>query len=94
MAKKPSTVNLEEAIWTEIEAFMEEHKVNRNTAIEWMIIERKALLNKASQVVVQQQVSPVSVPEQVQVIESEINELDNGVIGKDELDSIYNDMEE
>ena len=91
MAKKPSTVNLEEAIWTEIEAFMEEHKVNRNTAIEWMIIERKALLNKASQVVVQQQVSPVSVPEQV---ESEVNELDNGVIGKDELDSIYNDMEE
>lgn len=93
MAKKPSTVNLEEAIWTEIEAFMEEHKVNRNTAIEWMIIERKALLNKASQVVVQQ-VSPVSVPEQVQVIESEVNELDNGVIGKDELDSIYNDMED
>jgi hypothetical protein len=94
MAKKPSTVNLEEAIWTEIEAFMEEHKVNRNTAIEWMIIERKVLLNKASQVVVQQQVSPVSVPEQVQVIESEVNELDNGVIGKDELDSIYNDMED
>lgn len=91
MAKKPSTVNLEEAIWTEIEAFMEEHKVNRNTAIEWMIIERKVLLNKASQVVVQQQVSPVSVPEQV---ESEVNELDNGVIGKDELDSIYNDMED
>ena len=94
MAKKPSTVNLEEAIWTEIEAFMEEHKVNRNTAIEWMIIERKALLNKASQVVVQQQVSPVSVPEQVQVIESEVNELDNGVIGNDELASIYNDMED
>lgn len=94
MAKKPSTVNLEEAIWTEIEAFMEEHKVNRNTAIEWMIIERKVLLNKASQVVVQQQVSPVSVPEQVQVIESEVNELDNGVIGKDEVDSIYNDMED
>ena len=46
MTKQASTVNLEEAIWNEIEKYMKEKDVNRNTAIEWMIIERKALLER------------------------------------------------
>lgn len=46
MTKQASTVNLEEAIWNEIEKYMKEKDVNRNTAIEWMIIERTALLER------------------------------------------------
>ena len=46
MTKQASTVNLEETIWNEIEKYMKEKDVNRNTAIEWMIIERKALLER------------------------------------------------
>lgn len=49
MAKQASTVNLEEMIWNEIEKYMKEKDVNRNTAIEWMIIERKALLERLQQ---------------------------------------------
>lgn len=49
MAKQASTVNLEEMIWNEIEKYMKEKDVNRNTAIEWMIIERKALLDRLQQ---------------------------------------------
>ena len=46
MTKQASTVNLEETIWNEIEKYMKEKDVNRNTAIEWMIIERTALLER------------------------------------------------
>lgn len=45
MAKKPSTVNLEESIWNDIEHYMEENGVNRNTAIEWMLLERRILIS-------------------------------------------------
>ena len=46
MAKKASTINLEEKTWDEINEFMKENKCNRNTAIEWMLIERRTLLNQ------------------------------------------------
>ena len=50
MPKKPSTVNLEESVWNDIELFMRENNVNRNTAIEWMLIERRTLLARANNV--------------------------------------------
>lgn len=46
MAKIASTVNLEEYIWKEIDEYMQKNKVNRNTAIEFMLIERRMLLKK------------------------------------------------
>lgn len=66
MAKQASTVNLEEMIWNEIEKYMKEKDVNRNTAIEWMIIERKALLElvQRNQTVVQQ-------PKQVEICDTQ-----------------------
>ena len=45
MAKKASTINIEENFWKEIEDYMGIHGINRNTAIEWMLLERRTLLN-------------------------------------------------
>ena len=45
MAKKASTINIEENFWKEIEDYMSIHGINRNTAIEWMLLERRTLLN-------------------------------------------------
>ena len=45
MAKKASTINIEENFWKEIEDYMGHHGINRNTAIEWMLLERRTLLN-------------------------------------------------
>ena len=45
MAKKASTINIEENFWKEIEDYMGRHGINRNTAIEWMLLERRTLLN-------------------------------------------------
>ena len=44
MAKIASTVNLEECIWKEVDEYMQKNNLTRNTAIEFMFIERKALL--------------------------------------------------
>ena len=38
MAKKASTINIEENFWKEIEDYMGIHGINRNTAIEWMLL--------------------------------------------------------
>lgn len=53
MPKKPSTVNLEESVWNDIELFMRENNVNRNTAIEWMLIERRILLSQTNDIIPQ-----------------------------------------
>ena len=47
MPKKPSTVNLEESVWNDIELFMKENNVNRNTAIEWMLLEREMMIKNS-----------------------------------------------
>jgi hypothetical protein len=72
MAKQASTVNLEEMIWNEIEKYMKEKDVNRNTAIEWMIIERKALLERLqrNQAVAQQ-------PKQVEICDTKTINLED-----------------
>lgn len=72
MAKQASTVNLEEMIWNEIEKYMKEKDVNRNTAIEWMIIERKALLERLqrNQTVAQQ-------PKQVEICDTKTINLED-----------------
>ena len=43
MAKKASTINIEENFWKEIEDYMGIHGINRNTAIEWMLLERRSM---------------------------------------------------
>ena len=72
MAKQASTVNLEEMIWNEIEKYMKEKDVNRNTAIEWMIIERKVLLERLqrNQTVAQQ-------PKQVEICDTKTINLED-----------------
>ena len=45
MARKSSTIHIEESFWDDISRYMEENKINsRNTAIEQMLIERRMLL--------------------------------------------------
>ena len=72
MTKQASTVNLEETIWNEIEKYMKEKDVNRNTAIEWMIIERTALFERVqrNQAVAQQ-------PKQVEICDTKTINLED-----------------
>lgn len=49
MAKKASTINIEQIFWDEIADYMERNEIsNRNTAIEFMLLERKTMLNSQS----------------------------------------------
>ena len=49
MAKKASTINIEQIFWDEIADYMERNDIgNRNTAIEFMLLERRTLLNSTN----------------------------------------------
>lgn len=43
MAKRSSTVNLEETIWNKINEYAEANNINRNKAIEWIVLQYEAL---------------------------------------------------
>lgn len=46
MAKIASTINIEEMFWDEIKSYMNQNNItNRNTAIEYMLLERRTLLS-------------------------------------------------
>ena len=42
--KKSSTVNLEEKIWEKINDFAEANGINRNKAIEWIVLQHEAYI--------------------------------------------------
>lgn len=45
MARKSSTIHIEESFWNEISGYMKENKIDsRNAAIEQMLLERRILL--------------------------------------------------
>lgn len=47
MAKIASTINIEEMFWNEIKLYMLQNNItNRNTAIEYMLLERRTLLSE------------------------------------------------
>ena len=43
MAKRSSTVNLENTIWDKINSYAKLNGVNRNTAIEWIVLQHESL---------------------------------------------------
>ena len=57
MAKKSATFNLEESAWKDIHDFMDKHGVNRNTAIEWMLVERRTMLSTMNRGAIQNEVN-------------------------------------
>ena len=88
MPKKPSTVNLEESVWNDIELFMKENNVNRNTAIEWMLIERRTLLARSNNITIAQ-VSEKGKPEEE--YHEEILAI-NSIVTADSIKNIYDEM--
>ena len=47
MAKIASTINIEEMFWNEIKLYMLQNNItNRNTATEYMLLERRTLLSE------------------------------------------------
>ena len=89
MPKKPSTVNLEESVWNDIELFMKENNVNRNTAIEWMLIERRTLLARSNNITITQ-ASETDKPEEYH---EEILAM-NSIVTADSIKNIYDEMAE
>ena len=90
MSKKPSTVNLEESVWNDIELFMKENNVNRNTAIEWMLIERRTLLARTSDTTTAQTSNENKREETY--IEEVLTK--NSVVTSNNINSIYAEMPE
>ena len=90
MSKKPSTVNLEESVWNDIELFMKDNNVNRNTAIEWMLIERRTLLARASNTTTAQTSNENKREETY--IEEVLTK--NSVVTSNNINSIYAEMPE
>ena len=89
MPKKPSTVNLEESVWNDIELFMKENNVNRNTAIEWMLIERRTLLARSNNITTTQ-AGEIDKPEEYH---EEILAM-NSIVTADSIKNIYDEMAE
>ena len=89
MPKKPSTVNLEESVWNDIELFMKENNVNRNTAIEWMLIERRTLLARSNNITITK-ASEIDKPEEYH---EEILAM-NSIVTADSIKNIYDEMAE
>ena len=87
MPKKPSTVNLEESVWNDIELFMKENNVNRNTAIEWMLIERRTLLARSNNITITQ-ASEKDKPEEYH---EEVLSM-NSIVTTDSIKNIYDEM--
>ena len=87
MPKKPSTVNLEESVWNDIELFMKENNVNRNTAIEWMLIERRTLLARSNNITITQ-ASEKDKPEECH---EEVLSM-NSIVTTDSIKNIYDEM--
>ena len=90
MPKKPSTVNLEESVWNDIELFMRENNVNRNTAIEWMLIERRTLLARANNITTAQ----TSDENKVEEVYPEEVWTKNSVVTSNNINSIFDEMPE
>ena len=87
MAKKASTINIEENFWKEIEDYMSIHSINRNTAIEWMLLERRTLLNSMN-TNVRREVSKNSNVVKQPTIKEEPDDFLN-----DAIDDVFADME-
>ena len=87
MAKKASTINIEENFWKEIEDYMSVHGINRNTAIEWMLLERRTLLNSMNKNV-RREVSKNSNVDKQPAIKEEPDDFLN-----DAIDDVFADME-
>ena len=49
--KKSSTVNLEEKIWEKINDFAEANGINRNKAIEWIVLQHEAYILNQGQII-------------------------------------------
>ena len=49
--KKSSTVNLEEKIWEKINDFAEANGINRNKAIEWIVLQHEAYILNQGQMI-------------------------------------------
>ena len=59
--KKSSTVNLEEKIWEKINDFAEANGINRNKAIEWIVLQHEAYILNQEQII-QKYEQPVETP--------------------------------
>ena len=47
MARRSSTVHIHEEMWKKIDAYAKEKKCSRNTAIEWMLLEREMMIKNS-----------------------------------------------
>lgn len=84
MAKKSSTINLEMKIWNLIYDYMEVNEIdNRNTAIEYMLLERDSLLKRGSTAV---ESPTVEIKTEKNVNKkSDPKEVKNWAVSKDDL---------
>lgn len=86
MAKRSSTVNLEETIWNKINEYAEANNINRNKAIEWIVLQYEALNGR---VITLHQTEPEAVTEPLnEVVESVQTNIDL----LDVSDKAYDDM--
>lgn len=86
MAKKSSTIHVEEFVWKEIERVQNEYGISsRNTAIEYLIAEYKSLKGQSGKV------ETVAAPEEVKQ-EVKVEEVKPNV--KDAFDNALDNLED
>lgn len=103
MAKTQKTFNLESHIWNEIEQYMKKYDINRNRALEMMLIERRTLLSTPRQQVMtmaqveyvepsMQPVNDLPTTQQEIIYEDDVPENENSVITDNLMDDLFKSM--
>lgn len=77
MAKKASTINIEERIWELIENYMSKYDINRNKAIEWIVLEHESMLRNGIPVQEAKIKEPIASPKVIEesISIEEINDI-------------------
>lgn len=83
MAKKASTINIEERVWGVIEDYMAKYDINRNKAIEWIVLEHESMLRNG-----------VAIKEIKEEIPMATTTKDNDSISFDDVNGIFDSMPE
>lgn len=77
MAKKASTINIEERVWGVIEDYMAKYDINRNKAIEWIVLEHESMLRNGVPVQEAKIEEPIASPKVIEesISIEEINDI-------------------
>lgn len=91
--KKSSTIHVEGKVWDEIDEYMKENNItSRNTAIEWMFVERRLLLKLSNNLISnnQENLEPSRKDPEKKIKSESTPTEETGITEDDVMDNLFN----